>query len=87
MDMKDRLVALVLAIIIALSLSSCGSKEKVDPKYCSSLVETGYDNLYYDTRTNIVYYVTYYRMTVYYCEHGIPYSFNPTTGELVCISN
>lgn len=82
--MRKILSVFIIAVLI-LSLSACG--EKKDSKYCSSLVDTGYKNLYYDTRTNIVYYVVGNRMTVYYCEHGVPYSFDSKTGELVCINN
>lgn len=77
-----KIIAILLSLILILSLSACGSN-----KYTSSLVKTGYKNLFYDTRTNIVYYVRGNLMTVYYCKHGVPYSFNSTTGELVCISN
>lgn len=77
-----KIIAILLSLILILSFSACGSN-----KYTSSLVKTGYKNLFYDTRTNIVYYVCGKRMTVYYCEHGVPYSFNSKTGELVCISN
>ncbi len=81
--MRKKLLAIV--IIVMMVLTGCG--ETKDSKYCSSLVETGYDNLYYDTRTGIVYYVTYERMSAYYAENGLPYRFNSETGELECINS
>ncbi len=84
--MKRRLLA--IAAIFVILLSGCGHQES-NEKYVSKLVSTNYANLWYDTRTNIVYYISESRelMSVYYCEHGEPYKFNSTTGELECINN
>lgn len=42
-----------IAIYLILSLTACGSGKTI-----ADLASTGYKNLYYDTTTNIVYYVT-----------------------------
>lgn len=79
MKIKNILIYLIMIFIILLSACS-------DPGG-SKFVSTGRDYLYYDLNTKIVYYKDGYRLSAYYCEHGVPYSFNPATGELVCISN
>lgn len=56
-------------------------------EYSVRFKPTGIEDLSYEVNTNIVYYSFTDEKIPYYCEHGVPYSFNPDTGELVCISN
>lgn len=80
--MYKRTLMIILSMVLVLLLSSCSCG-----KSFTSFEKTGYDNLWYDTKTHIVYYSIRYKLSTYYCEHGLPYRFNPITRELECINN
>lgn len=80
---------IIFVILVILLCFSAACEVELTPNNTSSLVsirDYGYNNLYYDSRTNIVYYIIGNKMTAYYCPHGLPYRFNSEIGELECIN-
>lgn len=84
-----KLVIIVIVAIFVLSMIVIGYTDSNQYKeIITSMEETKYNNLYYDTSTKIVYLIpSYDSITAYYAENGLPYKYNPVTGELECINN
>lgn len=94
--MKKFLAIMVAAIMLA-GLSACGNL-RGSKNYESNtelIAVPGTDDLYYDSRTKVVYFVFneyagyqgYGYMSAYYAPNGLPYLYDPFNQELVEISH
>lgn len=93
--MKKKLCALIAAALLCVSLTACGPSnvnESVTGTF-SFIQIKGYENLYYDPATRIVYFVSargdgyhgYGFMSAYYADNGLPYHYDVPTNSLIKI--
>lgn len=90
--MKKKCLSMALLVVLLLGLTSCTTKGSKNYGVNTGLVSVpGFNDLYYDSQTKIVYFVFnecggyagYGYMSAYYAPNGLPYLYDPFNQELV----
>ena len=90
--MKKRCLSIALLVVLLLGLTACTTKGSKNCESNTGLVPVqGFNDLYYDSQTKIVYFVFnesmgysgYGYMSAYYAPNGLPYLYDPFNQELV----
>lgn len=99
MNIKKKLLIIVLSFVIAFSLIGCkaetvqvnvSNNENLHSSQFKNFVEIA-DDLYYDSATRIIYFKCYtgygYAFVPYYAPNGLPYRYNAETNTFEEIVN
>ena len=97
--MKKKYAVVITLVIIVICtlilLTSCTTKGSKNYEANAGLIAIpGYDNLYYDNQSKVVYFIFnesngyqgYGYMSAYYAPNGLPYRYDPFKQKLVEIS-